>query len=162
MATDSMATNTEKQPPAPLHPGHPTPSPERPTPLPHHQPGWTVWRSIATALGGVKHTLRHERNARIELGIAATAVLLGLLLGFTALEWAILALLIVTVLALEMMNTALEAVVDLVSPDHHPLAKVAKDTAAGAVVLGAVGSLVVALFLFGPRLWALLQTLLAG
>ena len=155
-----MKTNVSK-PPLPSSSSRRPVSEESKAPLPHRQPSWTVWRSIVTALGGVKHTLRHERNAQIELAIALTAVLLGLLLGITALEWAILSLLILTVLALEMINTALEAVVDLVSPDHHPLAKVAKDTAAGAVVLGAVGSLVVALFLFGPRLWALLLALLA-
>jgi diacylglycerol kinase (ATP) len=73
--------------------------------------------------------------------IAAIAVLLAVLfLKVTPLEFALLALSILSVLCAEMFNTAIEAVVDLVSPDYHPLAKIAKDTAAGAVLITACGS----------------------
>jgi diacylglycerol kinase (ATP) len=73
----------------------------------------------------------------------------------SALEWGLLGLTVTVVLAFEAMNTAVEAVVDLVSPRYHPLAKVAKDTAAGALVFAVVGSILVAAAIFGPRLWAL-------
>ena len=79
----------------------------------------------------------------------------GWWLGITRLEWALLALTVTTVLALEAVNTAVEAVVDLVSPEVHPLAKIAKDAAAGAMVFAVLGSLVVAGVVFGPRVWAL-------
>jgi len=59
------------------------------------------------------------------------------------------------VLILEMLNTVIELCVDLASPEYHPLAKRAKDAAAGAVLLSAILSIVVALFIFGPHLWAL-------
>lgn len=123
--------------------------------------GHTTWQSILTALGGVVHTFRHERNAQIEIGIAALAVILGILLSISTVEWAVLVFLVFVVLALETMNTALEAAVDLVTEDHHELAKIAKDAAAGAVVLMAIGSLVVACFIFGPRLWQLVSWLFA-
>jgi diacylglycerol kinase (ATP) len=61
---------------------------------------------------------------------------------------------VAVVLALEAVNTAVEAVVDLVSPHYHPLAKIAKDTAAGALVFAVLGSILVAASIFGPRLWA--------
>ena len=70
-------------------------------------------------------------------------------------EWALLGLVVAMVLALEAVNTAVEAVVDLVSPDYHPLAKIAKDAAAGAMIFAVLGSIAVAATIFGPRLWAL-------
>ena len=73
--------------------------------------------------------------------IAAIAVLIAVLfLKVTPLEFALLALSILAVLCAEMFNTAIEAVVDLVSPGYHPLAKIAKDTAAGAVLITACGA----------------------
>ena len=63
-------------------------------------------------------------------------------------------------LSLELLNTVVEAVVDLVTPDYHPLARVAKDVAAGAVLVSAIGGLAVGAFLFLPRLWALALSLL--
>ncbi len=125
------------------------------------RPGHTVWQSIWTALGGVAHTFRHERNAQIEIGIASVAALLGIALSISSVEWAVLVFLIFMVLALETINTAIEATVDLVTEDQHDLAKVAKDAAAGAVVLMAIGSLVIACFIFGPRLWRLISPLFA-
>ncbi|MEZ4659913.1 MAG: diacylglycerol kinase family protein [Caldilineaceae bacterium] len=71
-------------------------------------------------------------------------------------QWALLAFVALTILALEAVNTAVEAVVDLVSPAYHPLAKVAKDAAAGALIFGVLASLCVAAAIFLPRIWALL------
>jgi len=99
---------------------------------------------------------RNERNARIHLVLAIAAVVLAWLLGFEMVEWALLALVIGFVFVAEAMNTAIEALVDLVSPDFHPRAKVVKDMAAGAVAMAALTAVVMALFLFLPRLLALL------
>ncbi len=86
------------------------------------------------------HAARAEKHMRIHF-IAAIAVLLAVLfLKVTPLEFALLALSILSVLCAEMFNTAIEAVVDLVSPGYHPLAKIAKDTAAGAVLVTACGA----------------------
>ena len=109
-------------------------------------------KSFAYALDGVVYILRTQRNARIELTVGLAAVLLGLWLGLTSLEWAVLAITIALVLALEWINTSLELAVSLASPEQHPSAKAAKDVAAACVLLGAITSVVVGLLLFAPRL----------
>jgi diacylglycerol kinase len=116
-------------------------------------------RSLIAAFGyasaGVGHLIRSQRNARIHLVLTILAVLLALWLKISALEWAVLSLTIGLVLLAETMNTAIEAAVDLASPNSHPLAKIAKDTAAGGVLIAAVTAIVVALFLFLPPLLTL-------
>lgn len=114
------------------------------------------WFSFQAALAGVAYTLRTQPNAWIELTAAAVVTLAGWWFAISALEWAILGVTVLGVLALECVNTAIEAVVDLVSPQVHPLAKIAKDAAAGALVMAVLGSLIVALAIFGPRVVALL------
>ena len=109
-------------------------------------------RSFGHAFAGVAYILRTQRNARIELTVGLAAVLLGLWLGLTSLEWAVLAITIALVLALEWINTSLELAVSLASPEQHPSAKAAKDVAAACVLLGAITSVVVGLLLFAPRL----------
>jgi diacylglycerol kinase len=106
------------------------------------------------AFEGVAYTLRTQPNARIELAALTVVALAGLWFGITALEWGLLGLTVAVILALEAVNTAIEAVVDLVSPQIHPLAKIAKDTAAGAMIIAVLGSVFVAASIFGPRLWA--------
>jgi diacylglycerol kinase len=111
-----------------------------------------LMRSFGYAFAGVAYILRTQRNARIELAVAVAAVLLAAWLAISPVEWAVLALTIVIVLALEWINTALELAVSLASPEAHPSAKAAKDVAAACVLLGAVASVVVGLLLFTPRL----------
>jgi diacylglycerol kinase len=111
--------------------------------------------SFRYAATGIVHLFRHERNARIHLALAVLAVLLALLLGFSRLEWAVLAMTIGFVFVAEALNTAIEAVIDLVSPDFHLQARVAKDVSAGAVAMAAIVAVVIALFLFLPKLLAL-------
>jgi diacylglycerol kinase len=111
-------------------------------------------RSFGYAFEGVAYILRTQRNARIEMGVALAAVLLAAWLGISAVEWAVLVLTIVIVIALEWMNTALELAVSLASPEAHASAKAAKDVAAACVLLGAFASVVVGLLLFGSRLVA--------
>ncbi len=115
------------------------------------------WVSFKAALSGVAYTLRTQPNARIELLAIPVVVAAGLWLHIRPVEWAVLGLTSALILALEAVNTAVEAVVDLVSPDLHPLAKHAKDAAAGAMVFAVVGSLIVAAFIFGPLLLSLLR-----
>ena len=111
-----------------------------------------VLKSFGYAVDGVAYILRTQRNARIELAIGIAAVALALWLGLSPLEWAVLAITIALVLALEWINTSLELAVSLASPDRHPSAKASKDVAAACVLLGAITSVVVGLLLFGPRL----------
>lgn len=113
------------------------------------------WQSLAFALAGVRFALRCQRNLRIHFSIAAVVVIAGLVLRIDRSEWAIVVTLIALVVGLELLNTAIEALVDLASPASHPLAKIAKDTAAGAILVVAAGSAVVGLIIFLPRLWQL-------
>lgn len=95
---------------------------------------------------------RTQPNARFHLAASVAVVLSGFWLEISRLEWAALVLCIALVLALEAVNTALEYLTDLVSPEYHQLAGKAKDAAAGAVLLAAVGAAVVGGVVFLPRL----------
>lgn len=114
------------------------------------------WHSFVCAVQGMAYTLRTQRNTWIELTAAAVVVVAGVLLRIETVEWAVLALTVFTILALEAVNSAIEALVDLASPDYHELARIAKDCAAGAMLFAVLGSLVVAAAIFGPHLFALL------
>lgn len=113
------------------------------------------WFSFRAALSGIHRVLRHERNAWIELTAGVVVALAAWHFQVSALEWGMLGIVVFLMLALEAINTAVEATIDLVSPGYHPLAKAAKDTAAAALLFGVLASLCVAAAIFGPRLWAL-------
>ena len=116
-----------------------------------------LWLSFKHAGEGLCYAVRTQRNFRIHLAATALVLALGTWLGLPGSSWAILALTIGMVLVTEMMNTAAEALVDLASPDYHPLAKLVKDVAAGAVLVVALTSVVVGLIVLGPPLLALLH-----
>ncbi len=125
--------------------------------------GARVWllglaRSFGWAFAGVWHMLRRQRNAQIHSLITILVVVFGVVLRVSAAEWVVLVLAVALVLSLEALNTALEAVVDLVSPQMHPLAKQAKDTAAGAVLIGAIGAAIGGCIIFVPKLWMLVRS----
>ncbi len=110
------------------------------------------WISLKHAADGVLYALSTQRNFRIHLVIAALVVGVGLWLHLSLSGWAILTLVIGLVLVTEMVNTAAEALVDLASPDYHPLAKLVKDVAAGAVLVTAIVAVVIGLMILGPPL----------
>lgn len=114
------------------------------------------WHSFLCAVNGAAYTLRTQRNTWIELAAALVVTLAGVWLRLQPVEWAVLGLTIFLVLALEAVNSAVEAIVDLVSPNYHDLARIAKDCAAGAMLFTVLGSLAVAAAIFGPKLLALL------
>lgn len=116
----------------------------------------TLWRSFKYAFEGLWYVVRTQRNAKIHLIVALAVVLLGLALKLPPLQWAVVALTIGLVLAAEMLNTVIESLVDLISPHHHPLAKIAKDAAAGAVFILAVMAVIVGLLVLGPPLWEII------
>lgn len=117
---------------------------------------YSLARAFKNAGAGIAYAVRTQRNIRIDLVFAALAIALGVLLGIDAQSFALVFLCIGVVLGFEVMNTAVEAVVDLVSPEYHILAKHAKDCAAGAVYLCAIASLVVAAFVYLPPIARLL------
>ena len=109
------------------------------------------------ALSGLWYALRTQRNARVHVGIATLVIIAGIVLRISAVEFAILFITISSVFTAEMLNTVFELCVDLASPIYHPLAKIAKDVAAGAVLLSAMLSIVIGVFVFVPHLWGLLH-----
>ena len=111
-------------------------------------------RSFRYAFAGWWYVLRTQHNAWIHAVMSTAVFLLGLWLHITRQEWAILILTMMAVWMAEFMNTALEAVVDMTMPEAHPLAKVAKDVAAAAVLVGAIGAVLIGLLILGPPLWA--------
>lgn len=112
--------------------------------------------SLGYALSGWLYMLRWQRNTRIQAVISIAIFGVALLLKVSALETAILILTITIVWMAEFINAAVEAVVNLASPEFHPMAKVAKDVAAAAVLLGAVASIAIGLLILGPPLLKLL------
>ena len=113
--------------------------------------------SFGHAVAGLAHVLRTQRNAWIHAVASLAVVLLALWLQLSLTHWALLFLAMAMVWMAEFVNSALEATVDLASPDVHPLAKVGKDVGAAAVLIAAVSAAVVGFLILGPplaqRLW---------
>jgi len=117
--------------------------------------------SFKHAFYGWWYVLRTQRNAWIHATISTAVVLVALWLRLPLRDWAVLFLTIALVWTAEFINTALEAVVDLASPQQHPLARVGKDVGAAAVLLAALASILVGLLLLGPPLLEKLKILFA-
>lgn len=113
----------------------------------------TRWRSFSHAFSGLAYVFRTQKNAWIHALATVLATAAGFWLQISRTEWAVLAMTIAAVWTAECFNTAIEAVVDLASPQLHPLAKIAKDSAAASVLVTAIGSVMVGILLFGPPLW---------
>jgi diacylglycerol kinase len=116
--------------------------------------------SFGHAFHGWGYVLKTQHNAWIHAVIATLVFLIALWLGLPARDWAVLILTVTMVFAAEFVNTAIEAVVDLASPSHHPLAKVGKDVGAAAVLIAALAAVLIGLLILGPPLWAKLVVML--
>ena len=114
------------------------------------------------AFRGWWYVLTTQHNARIHSTVATFVFIVGLWLGIPPRDWAIIILAIAMVFTAEFINTAIEAVVDLASPVHHPLAKVGKDVGAGAVLVAALAAALIGFLVLGPPLWARLTSLFVG
>ncbi len=110
--------------------------------------------SFGHALRGVGAALRSELHLRFHALATAAVAGLGFYYHLARLEWALVALAVAGVWTAELVNTAIEALTDLASPHHHPLAGKAKDVAAGAVLLAALGALAVGALVFGPHVFS--------
>jgi diacylglycerol kinase len=126
---------------------------------PHNQLSKSEWAKFIAgfryAFSGLWYALRTQRNVRVHVCIAILAILMGIVLRISAVEFAMVFVAIAGVFIAEMFNTVFELCIDLASPDYNPLAKIAKDVAAGAVLLSAILSVVIGLFVFVPHLWNL-------
>jgi diacylglycerol kinase (ATP) len=112
-------------------------------------------RSFRFAFRGILKVVRTQHNAWIHAGVTVVAVVAGLLLGVSRLEWGLLILAMVAVWGTEILNTALETLGDATTADPDPLVAAAKDAAAGAVLVAATGAVLIGLLVFGPHLAAL-------
>ncbi len=110
--------------------------------------------SFRYAFQGLVDLFKTQPNARIHAASALLVICAGVYFHLSRLEWAAIFGCIALVLSLEAVNTALEYLTDLVSPDHHPLAGKAKDVAAAAVLLAAIGAVLVGLNIFLPKFLA--------
>lgn len=117
-----------------------------------------LWRSFQHAVNGLWFVWRTQRNMRLHVTSALAVMLLAWWLELDALRWSVLLLTICGVLMGEVLNTAVEGLVDLLSPQFHERAKVAKDVSAGAVLLISTLSVGVGLLILGPPLWLKLST----
>ena len=118
-------------------------------------------RSFGHAFRGLWYVVRTQRNAWIHALATSLVAVMALWLRLSLRDWAMLVLAIALVWTAEFINTALEAVVDLASPRHHPLAKVGKDVGAAAVLIAALVSVLVGLLILGPPLWQKIAAMLA-
>ncbi len=109
--------------------------------------------SFKHAFRGWWYVLRTQRNAWIHAAISTLVILAAFWLRLPLRDWAVLFLTIALVWTAEFINTSLEAVVDLASPQQHPLAKVGKDVGAAAVLLASIAAVLVGLLILGPPLW---------
>lgn len=114
-------------------------------------------RSFHYAFEGVFYVLRTQPNMKIHAVMGTLAVLMGFFFHVSEGEWLALVIVIGFVMILEVVNTAIEALVDLYTEEYHELAKASKDTAAGAVLLMAMVSVVVGAIIFLPKIWAMIQ-----
>ncbi len=121
-----------------------------------------IFSSFRVALSGLVFTFKTQRHMRFHLYVVLTVVLLGLLINLPLREMLVLLFTISLVLVAEMFNSAIEAIVDLVSPNYSPLAKFAKDIAAGAVLITTIIALVVGgLLVVGEQRWEAIKISLA-
>lgn len=118
---------------------------------------YSITRSFFFAINGLKSAVIKEPNFRIHVISAILALTAAYFFNFSLMEWLILAIVIFLVIAFELLNTVLEALVNLISPELNPEAKIAKDVAAAAVLASAIFSVIVGAILFLPKIFLLLQ-----
>jgi diacylglycerol kinase (ATP) len=111
------------------------------------------YQSFGHAFRGWWYVMRTQRNAWIHVVAATIVFVIAFWLRVPPHGWAVLILTIAMVFTAEFINTAIEAVVDLASPEKHPLAKVGKDVGAAAVLISAIAAILIGLLILGPPLW---------
>jgi diacylglycerol kinase (ATP) len=112
------------------------------------------FQSVNLAIEGIIYAVRTQRHMRYHFFAALAALVLSLLLNISRLEFILLCMAIVVVLVAEMLNTAIEVTVDMISEKYHPLAKIAKDIAAGVVLVASIGALTLGYLILYPALQA--------
>lgn len=114
-----------------------------------------LFNSFKYAYEGIKYAFKYEQNITVHFIAMVLAILFGFVFNISITEWLVIFLIIGLVIATELINTSIEATIDLITNQTHPLAKIAKDTAAGAVLVFGITALVVATLIFIPKIVAL-------
>lgn len=109
-------------------------------------------KSFGYAFEGIKTAIKNEPNFRIHITVALAVLVAGFFFKLSTIEWLVLSFTIFYVITMELLNTVIESVVDLISPKYHPKAKIAKDVAAAGVLTSAILSVIVGLVLFLPKI----------
>ena len=115
--------------------------------------------SFRYAFGGWWFVIRTQRNAWIHAIVSISVIGIALWLGLNRYDWALIVIAIAMVWTAEFINTALEAIVDLASPEQHALARISKDVGASAVLIAAGSAAIIGLIILGPPLWERLSTI---
>lgn len=110
-----------------------------------------VWAATLYSIDGLKTAYRNEQSLWLHGVCTLVVIILGFLLKVNFYEWAVLIISLVVILAMELMNTAIEACVDLVTKEIHPLAKIAKDCGSAATFVSSIMALIICLFIFVPK-----------
>lgn len=124
-------------------------------------PKQTLYKSFQHAAEGLLYVLREERNARLHVISALLVLIVSAWLGLNVIEWALILACIALVFVGEMLNTVVELTIDLLSPNENPLAKYAKDVAAGAILIASLTAAITGLLVLGPKLWPRILPFLA-
>ena len=116
--------------------------------------------SFKYAFSGISYVLKTSRNFKIQLILAVTSLMIGFLLQISQSNYVILIATIMSVLILEILNTSIESIVDLlVKKEFSSLAKISKDTSAGAVLLASINSVIIAVYIFVPKIKFLFESI---
>ncbi len=113
-------------------------------------------KSFTYAFDGLKYAFKYEQNILVHTLATILVIIAGIFFKISLTEWLVLALIIGLVIATELINTSIEATIDLVTKDVHPLAKVAKDTAAAAVLVFGLTAIVIGCIIFLPKILVLI------
>lgn len=117
------------------------------------------FKSIKYSLDGLIYAYRYEQSLWLHGLVTLLAVIMGIIFKIKLSEWAIIFIALGAILALELINTAIEAAVDLTTTKIHPLAKIAKDCGSAASFVMSIVSIVISMFVFGPYLMELIEIL---
>jgi diacylglycerol kinase (ATP) len=116
--------------------------------------------SLKYALEGLEYCIKTQRNLRIHFVFAVAAILTSLLLNISRIEFVLIVIVISLVIVCEMINTAIERAVDTTTLEYHPIAKISKDVAAGAVLVSAINAVVVGWLILGRHIWPIARKIL--
>ncbi len=116
-----------------------------------------LFRAFGHAFSGLRYAFKNDQNLRIHFFVALIVILASLMLDVNPFEMGILGVMILLVFTTEMINSAIEKMVDLITKEHHEEAKIAKDVAAGMVLVSAFGSVIVGILIFVPYILRLFR-----